>query len=202
MSALVTVAQLQRFAPSCDFLALGPALDAACRAHEINTARRLKHFMGPVHHESLGLTRLEERLNYSAKRLTEVWPTRFRTVEAAQPFANNPRALANRVYGGRMGNTGPDDGWRHRGRGLLMNTGRDNYAEVGALLGLDLIAQPELLATPRIAALAAAAFWRLNSINRLADADDLVGVTLKVNGGKIGLDDRRRQTQRAGLIWR
>lgn len=201
-SALITAAQLQRFALRCDFLVLAPALDAACRRFDITTPRRLRHFLGQVHHESMGLTRLEEALSYSADRLCEVWPLRFPTVAAATPFARNPRALANKVYGGRMGNVGPDDGWRYRGRGLLMTTGRKNYAEAGERIGLDLIAYPELLAEARAAALAAGAFWSANGCNALADRDELELLTRRINGGLNGLADRRTQTHRAGLIWR
>lgn len=201
-SPLITAAQLQRFALRCDFMALAPALDAACRRFDIATPRRLRHFMGQVHHESMGLTRLEEVLSYSADRLCEVWPARFPNAASAAPFARNPRALANKVYGGRMGNVGPDDGWHYRGRGLLMTTGRQNYVEAGELIGLDLVAQPELLGQAKAAALAAAAFWKLNGCNALADRDELELVTRRINGGLNGLADRRVQTQRAGLIWR
>jgi putative chitinase len=200
--ALITAAQLQRFAPRCDVLAMAPALDAACRRFEITTPRRLRHFLGQVHHESMGLTRLEEALSYSADRLCEVWPGRFPSVASAAPYARNPRALANKVYGGRLGNVGPDDGWRYRGRGLLMTTGRQNYFDSSIWTGLDLVAQPELLGEPKAAAQAAAAYWNRRGCNALADRDDIELITRRINGGLIGLADRRTQTQRAGLIWR
>ncbi len=200
---LVTAAQLQIFAPRCDFLVMGPAINAACEEFEISTPRRLKHFLGQLHHESSGLTRLEEDLTYtSAARICEVWPKRFPTIDAALPFVRNPRALANKVYGGRLGNTGPDDGWRFRGGGLIMNTGLANYRDAGEAIGVDLVAQPELLRQPKIAALAAGAFWARKNLNELADQDNAEAVSLRVNGGRNGLPDRLRQTQRAGLIWR
>lgn len=74
---------------------------------------------------------ITENLNYSAKRLTQVWPGRFPTLASAQPYANNPQKLANKVYGGRLGNTGPNDGWLYRGRGLSQVTGKENYAKYG-----------------------------------------------------------------------
>ncbi|MBZ7920565.1 hypothetical protein LAC81_02030 [Ensifer adhaerens] len=93
---------------------------------------RLAAILAEVHHETDGAMQpVSENLNYSAKRLTEVWPSRFPTLAAAQPFANNPRKLANRVYGGRLGNTGPDDGWLYRGRGLAQITGKTNYVKFG-----------------------------------------------------------------------
>jgi len=85
-----------------------------------------------VYHETGGkMQPVEENLNYSAKRLTQVWPGRFPTLASAQPFANSPQKLANKVYGGRMGNAGPNDGWLFRGRGLPQITGRDNYRRAG-----------------------------------------------------------------------
>lgn len=92
----------------------------------------LAAILSEVYHETGGrMQPVVENLNYSAKRMTQVWPTRFPTVASAQPYAGNPRALANKVYGGRLGNTGPDDGWLYRGRGLAQITGRANYAKFG-----------------------------------------------------------------------
>jgi putative chitinase len=92
----------------------------------------LAAILAEVYHETGGkMQPVEENLNYSAKRLTQVWPGRFPTLSSAQPYANNPQKLANKVYGGRMGNTGPNDGWLFRGRGLPQITGRDNYRRAG-----------------------------------------------------------------------
>ncbi len=94
--------------------------------------RWLAYMLATVFHET-GATMqpVTENLNYSAERLTKVWPSRFPTVASAEPFARNPRKLANKVYGGRMGNTAPDDGWRYRGRGLPQITGKENYTKFG-----------------------------------------------------------------------
>jgi putative chitinase len=101
---------------------------------------------------ALGETRMDytktENMNYSAERIRQVWPRRFPTLAAAQPFARNPEGLANHVYGGRLGNTQPGDGWRFRGHGLVQVTGRDNFEKVGRLLRLDLVRNPSLLLTP------------------------------------------------------
>ena len=102
-------------------------------------ARDLPNFLAQVLHESGMLQRLEEGLSYSAERLTQVWPRRFPTLSSAMPYARNPRALANRVYGGRIGNSAPDEGWRYRGRGLIQITGRDNYALAEQLTGMRLL---------------------------------------------------------------
>lgn len=96
------------------------------------TVQHLAAVLSESHHETGGMMQpLEENLNYSAKRLTQVWPSRFPTIAAAAPYANNPRKLANKVYGGRLGNTGPDDGWTFRGRGLAQITGKANYVKFG-----------------------------------------------------------------------
>ncbi|MCK3780472.1 chitinase [Ensifer sesbaniae] len=94
--------------------------------------RYLAYMLATVFHETGGTMQpVTENLNYSAERLTQVWPSRFPTIASAKPFARNPRKLANKVYGGRMGNTGPDDGWLYRGRGLPQITGKENYEKFG-----------------------------------------------------------------------
>ncbi|ANK73723.1 hypothetical protein FA04_14505 [Ensifer adhaerens] len=92
----------------------------------------LAAILAEAYHETGGAMQpVEENLNYSAQRMTQVWPNRFPTVASAKPYANNPRRLANKVYGGRLGNDGPDDGWTYRGRGLAQITGKTNYAKFG-----------------------------------------------------------------------
>lgn len=104
----------------------------------------LAYALATAHHETGGrFVPIEENMSYSAKRMTEVWPSRFPDLESAMAYARNPEALANRVYGGRLGNDQPGDGWRYRGRGLVQITGRANYAKVGRLIGVDLEAFPE-----------------------------------------------------------
>ena len=155
----------------------------------------ISSFLGQILHESAGLTQFGENLSYSAERLTQVWPSRFPTLESAQPYARNPEALANKVYGGRMGNTTHGDGWKYRGRGPIQLTGRVNYAFVGDLIGQDLDVMPELIEQPRYALEAAIAWWE-GFI-----PDDMIGdverVTRRVNGGLIGLADRERLTELA-----
>jgi len=199
--SLITVDQMAQFAPHCDAEAMAAALDAAATEFDIATPARLAHFLAQCHVESAGFTRLVENLNYSADRLTVVWPRRFPTLAEATPYAHNPAALAEKVYGGRMGNNEAGDGARYIGRGLLMNTGRDGYARTGLLTGEDLLAHPELLETPPVAARAAAAFWRDHDLNALADQADVVGITRVINGGLNGIADRQTQVQRARAIW-
>lgn len=158
-------------------------------AYQINTPRRVAHWMAQFAHESAGFTRFEENLRYTAGRLCAVWPKRFPSLSAAQPFANNPEALANGVYGGRLGNTGPDDGWKYRGRGPQL-TGKDNYSACSSRTGLDLINNPDLAAKPEHFVHIACDFWAQACCNAAADADDLRAVTLKINGGYIGIAER------------
>jgi len=153
-------------------------------------------FLGQVLHESTMLEQLEESLNYSPERLTQVWPNRFPTVEAAQPYAHNPEALANNVYRNRLGNNERGDGHRYRGRGLIQVTGKSNYAAVARLTGIDCLNKPELLAQPLQALQSAVAWWE----NKIPDEvmGNVSKVTRAVNGGQIGLAHRTQLTQLAG----
>lgn len=154
-------------------------------------------FLSQYAHETMGLRRLEENLNYSAKRLTQVWPKRFPTLASAAPYAMNPRALANRVYANRMGNGDQKsgDGYRFRGRGLPHLTGRHNYETEGAALGLDLVGEPDLLLQPGPAVRVGATYWIRIDGDRLAA--DFLELTRTINGGENGLADRYARLGRA-----
>lgn len=167
--------------------------EAFARAVELPaTPLRLAHFLAQCCHETGGLTILRESLNYtSAERLVAVWPSRFPTTAAAAPYVRNPEGLANRVYAGRMGNTQPGDGWRFIGRGLLQITGRDAYREIGERIGVNLEANPELACLESHALSVALAVWQWKGCDIHADADDIAKVTRAINGGQIGLRDRK-----------
>lgn len=176
--------------------AWAPTFVRLCTPDRFSLGRReMDDWLGQVLHESGMLTRLVEGLSYSAERLTVVWPKRFPTLAAAAPFARNPEKLANKVYGGRMGNILPGDGWLFRGRGLVMVTGRDNYIALGRVMGLPLDTKPELLEQPEHALLAAIAWWERNVPD--AFAGDPIKVRRAVNGGTVGLDDATRLTRLA-----
>jgi len=153
-------------------------------------------FMGQIAQESAGLTCLTENLNYSAQRLCQVWPKRFPTVKDASPYAHNPEALANKVYGGRMGNTKEGDGWRYRGRGLKQLTGHDNYEAEGKALGVDLIVDPDQVAKPDMAFLTALSYFQRH-IGKEAETASVETITVAVNGGVNGLHERELATERA-----
>jgi putative chitinase len=152
---------------------------------------RIAEFVAQIANETGGFTRFEENLNYSAKRLTEVWPSRFPTIAAATPYARNPEALANRTYGSRGGNRGEasGDGWRYRGRGALQLTFRDNYRLYGELTGLPLEERPELAADPTDSVLIALAFFKRGKVNDAIDRGDFREARRITNGAALGLKE-------------
>jgi putative chitinase len=169
-----------------------------------DTALRLAHFMAQVLHESGALTITEESLFYThAERIRDVWPTRFHTVADAEPYTKNPEKLANFVYGDRkdIGNDQPGDGFRFIGRGLIQITGRDSYARFGQKLGADLLIDPKLAFSAQWCLPLAAEEWTEKGCNALADADDIKGVTKKINGGTIGLSERIAWLVKTKAVW-
>lgn len=178
-------------------------LNAAMRRYGIDAPARQAAFLAQIGHESGSLRYVIENLNYSAEALRRVWPSRFDSV-AAVAYERRPEAIANRVYADRMGN-GPEssgDGWRYRGRGLIQITGKDNYRQCGLALGVDLLAQPELLQQNEYAALSAAWYWSSRQLNLLADTGAFDAITLRINGGTNGKADRRARFERAKKIIR
>ena len=203
----VSQAQLTVFLPKLSNAgAWTAALNTAMDRFEINSAARMAAFLAQVAHESGEFKRLVENLNYSAAGLMSTWPTRFPTLESAQPLERKPELIANRVYANRNGNgDGPSgDGWRFKGRGLIQLTGRGNYRSCGAAIALPLETQPELLEAPDAAALSAAQFWHSRGLNHLADDtntdnddEDFQAITTIINVGRAGLASRRAYWARA-----
>lgn len=165
----------------------------------ISTPKQQAAFIGQCQHECNNFKTLKEGLSYSAERLMKVWPKRFPTLESAQPYARNEKALANKVYANRMGNRDESsgDGARFAGRGCIQLTGSTSYYQAGKALGVDLWANPELVATPEYAALTAGWFWSTHKCNELAEAGDWVKLTKIINGGTVGLDDRIKHINHA-----
>lgn len=168
-----------------------------------DTRTRLAHFFAQVLHES-GCMRFDmENLNYSAKGLLATFPKYFKTAADAEAFARQPEKIANRVYANRMGNgtEASGDGFRYRGRGLIQLTGKVNYVAFAKWLGDErVIDQPDLVAT-EYAVQSAVFFWDRNALNALADKDDIVKVTKRINGGENGLAHRRELFNKAnGLL--
>lgn len=145
--------------------------------------------MANVDHESGGFKKNEENLNYSAKRLQEVFPKYYSTPEAARADANNPEAIANKVYGGRMGNKDAGDGFKYRGRGDIQLTGKSQYEDMGKKLGVDLVNNPDLAKDPKISAQIAVQHWKSSGADKAAMAGDQDRARKLTNGGTNGLED-------------
>mgnify|MGYP003351512054 CR=1 FL=1 len=159
--------------------------------YDISTPKRQACFIGQCMHESGGFKHLVENLNYSAKALVATWSSRFPNIEYAMEYERKPERIANKVYGGRMGNTEDGDGAKYIGRGLIQLTGKENYANCGSSLGVDLVGNPDWLANPKYAALSAGWYWNKRNLNALADNMQIEEMTKKINGGSIGLEDRK-----------
>lgn len=187
------------------------AIQAACREFGIDTPQRIAGFLAQCAHESGGFTRLEENLNYSADGMAAIWPKRFAVLgpdgkpvkkdgknqpnKFALALHRKPEAIANVVYANRMGNgpTESGEGWLYRGRGLKQLTGKDNVTRCGQALGVDFVSNPDLLLQPEYAARSAAWFWATNKLSAFADKGDIRGMTIKINGGLIGYEDRQKR---------
>jgi putative chitinase len=165
--------------------------------YQINTPKRQACFIGQCMHESGGFKFLKENLNYSAKALMATWPSRFPDMDMAEKYERQPEKIANKVYSGRMGNTEDGDGAKYIGRGLIQLTGKDNYRAFGEAIGEDLVSTPQLVEEPRYAALSAGWFWNKRGLNALADIMDITTMTVRINGGRIGIDDRIAKINKA-----
>jgi putative chitinase len=199
MATTLTTAQFHTLAPNArtNYQTAFADSDAVFAEYEIDgNPRRVRHFLAQVLHETDGLTILVESMNYRAERIVDVWPSRFPNVAAATPYAHNPEGLAEKVYGGRMGNDNPGDGWKYIGRGLLQITGRESYEKFGQRLGIDLVGNPDLATSGEWALKIAASEWKASGCNGHADNDDLREVTRVINGGYIGLSSRHDWLER------
>jgi putative chitinase len=159
--------------------------------------RRIAGFLAQVAHESGGFTAIKENLNYSAKGLMTTFKKYFPDEATAKQYEKKPEKIANRVYANRMKN-GPEesgDGYRFCGRGLIQLTGRDNYTKFAQALDMSIEDTVAYLETPNGALVSAAWFWDNNKLNQYCDRDDFVTLTKRINGGTIGLEDRKHHYQ-------
>jgi putative chitinase len=186
------------------------ALVAIMPKYEINTKRRVAHFLSQCAHESNNFRSLQENLNYSEKSLNAVFGRYFgtgvhpagHTRRNAAEYARNPEKIANYVYQDefrkyKMGNVNEGDGWLFRGRGLKQLTGRENYTRFGASIDITAEEAAEYVATPKGAVESACWFWDANKLNSIADTDNVTKMTKKINGGNIGLADRQLRYTKA-----
>ena len=189
---MITLAQLI----ACD---IGPTqartfvdpLNEAFHAYAIESVPRMAAFIAQAAHESSAFTRLEENLFYTTpERIRAVFPSSIPSLAEAARFVRNPKALANRVYAGKNGNSNEasGDGFRYRGRGLFQLTGLSNYSAAG----VKYLANPDLVTTPLGAALTAGWFWSAGNMNPLADTNSIDAITRKINGrAMLGANERR-----------
>ena len=188
----LTETQLQQCLPTNNVVsAWFPIVTPTLNKYSINTLNRIAAFLAQTAHESLDWNILQENLNYSENGLLVTFSKYFNSATAAQ-YARQPQKIANRVYANRMGN-GPEssgDGWNYRGRGLIQTTGKSNYQSTGATMEQDLISNPDLLMTHQGALESACVFWNKNGLNALADAGNIRGITIRINGGTLGLAQR------------
>lgn len=209
---LITKEQFhQLFPANKDPQAWTDAINAICPQYGIDTARRLAAFLAQVGHESQGFTRMTENLNYSAQGLADTWPNRFaadptarsRTPNAlARRMEHDPVAIGNNVYANRLGN-GPEesgDGYRYRGHGPLQTTGKDNLMAFAQAVGKSLEDALAYILTPEGGIISACLYWSSRNINRAADQGDVVACTKLVNGGTIGLAERRTLNAKADAL--
>lgn len=178
------------------------ALEQALPDYDINTSQRVAAFIAQCAHESGGFRALKENLNYKAVTLRKIFPKYFPDDATANHYASLPNkqeAIANRVYGGRMGN-GPEasgDGFRYCGRGLIQLTGKQNYQNFADSIETPVEDVPEFLATFEGAVQSACWFWESNNLNQWADKGDILTLTKRINGGTIGLEDRIKHYEHA-----
>lgn len=177
--------------------------------YEITSKQRLAAFLSQTGHESGGFTALQENLNYSAEGLANTWPNRYAKrlqkgayakdskgrylpSDLAIQIARKPILIASNCYANRMGNgdEASQDGWKYRGRGLIMTTGKNNYVELTLNTGIDFVSNPDLLLKPELAIISACVFWKENNLNSIADKGDIELLSRKINGGSIGLKQR------------
>jgi putative chitinase len=197
---ILTKAQLAQLIPGNPYIDYWyHALEQALPEYDINTPQRVSAFIAQCAHESGGFKFLKENLNYKAESLMRVWPRYFPNIDIARQYAGKQEMIANRAYGGRMGN-GPEetgDGWKFCGRGLIQLTGRSNYQAFADSIETDIEDIPAFLATFEGAVQSACWFWENNNLNQWADAGDILTLTKRINGGTLGLEDRKKHYNHA-----
>ena len=191
----LTQEQLQQIIPKNKYVSYWyDALRQLLPQYEINSSERIAAFLAQCAHESGGFVFIKENLNYRWQSLRKVFPKYFPTDALAQQYEKQPEKIANRVYANRMGN-GPEesgDGYKFCGRGLIQVTGRENYSWFAASLQITPEEASEYMETFEGAAQSACWFWESNNLNQWADKRDILTLTKRINGGTIGLEDRKK----------
>ena len=200
---MLTLSQLKQLLPKNPYVEhWHRALSQLLPDYDINTPNRIAAFVAQCSHESGGFMVLKENLNYKAATLRKIFPKYFPNDQIANDYASRPNkqvAIASKVYANRMGNgdEASQDGWKFCGRGLIQLTGKSNYQAFADSLEMDINDVPEYLATFEGAAQSACWFWETNKLNQWADAGDILTLTKRINGGTIGLEDRKKHYDHA-----
>lgn len=196
----LTLEQLRQIIPRNPYVSYWHhALEQLLPEYQIDTPQRMAAFLAQCAHESGGFSAIKENLNYRAATLRKIFPKYFPSDELAAQFAGKPEAIANRVYANRMGNgdEASGDGYRYCGRGLIQLTGKDNYSWFAASLEIGPEEASEYMETFEGAAQSACWFWETNNLNQWADRGDILTLTKRINGGTIGLEDRKKHYEHA-----
>jgi len=194
---VLTLNQLKQFLPNNKYVEhWHHALEQLLPDYDIDTPRRISSFLAQCSHESAGFTALKENLNYKPATLLKLFGKYF-TPELAAVYCakfNKQEAIANRIYANRMGNgdESSGDGYRYSGKGLIQLTGKSNYQAFADSLEITPADAAEYMQTFEGAAQSACWFWESNNLNKFADAADFETMTKKINGGTIGLEDRKK----------
>lgn len=163
--------------------------------YNVPTKAMVAHFFGNLDHESGGFSIVEESGMYSAQRLLQVFPKYFKSLDMAKEYAYKPAKIFNLTYGGRMGNTLPGDGYKFRGRGFMQTTGKFSYQKLGNHLGVDLVANPDLVATKY--PFESAVFYfdnnKLWGLVKDVSEESIKLIRKRVNGGFNGLYEVRNK---------
>ena len=200
---MLTLSQLKQLLPKNPYVEhWHHALSQLLPDYDINTPNRIAAFVAQCAHESGGFMVLKENLNYKAATLRKIFPKYFPNDQIAQEYASKPNkqvAIASKVYANRMGNgdEASQEGYKFCGRGLIQLTGRSNYQAFADSLEMSIDDVPEYLQTFEGAAQSACWFWETNKLNQWADAGDILTLTKRINGGTIGLDDRKKHYDHA-----
>ena len=200
---MLTLSQLKQLLPKNPYVEhWHHALSQLLSDYDINTPNRIAAFVAQCSHESGGFMVLKENLNYKAVTLRKIFPKYFPNDQIAQDYASRPNkqvAIASKVYANRMGNgdEASQEGYKFCGRGLIQLTGKSNYQAFADSLEMDINDVPEYLATFEGAAQSACWFWETNKLNQWADAGDILTLTKRINGGTIGLEDRKKHYDHA-----
>jgi len=200
---MITVEQLQSILPhNTNLNMLCETLNGLLPKYEINTKNRIAGFLAQCAVESVEFTVLKENLNYGPQSLMKTWPHYFLSIVVANQYAHQPEKIANHVYANRGGNgvETSGDGWLYRGRGAIQTTFHDNYKAYADYMGLPLDKTVAYCETLAGAIESACFYWKRNNINKECDADDIEGMTHKINTGYLGLDSRKMYYEKAKLI--